>query len=227
MHVNHQAKGQGDSLLVRNLEIAVTLIYSFVDVIAQAVLVRRKPQKTLDLPLILLTQICRCWEVWNRKLSVVVVPSILALISLGKSKICLQTVSLRLTQVEGGILTVVGEMATPPQDAGGWFTPIGFPIGLASLSVSLALNAILTGLLVFKIAKASLVLRHSHARVMPDITYLISIIVESGLVLFMAQLVLLLCFSTEGTAFNVTSGAIGMIYVRAYIHLPRLSFNEF
>ena len=142
----------------------------------------------------------------------------------------MQTVILRLTRAEGGLLTVVGEMA-PPQDlknrSGGWFTPIGFPIGLASLSVSLALNAILTGLLVFKIAKASLTLRHARARVMADFTPLISIIVESGLVLFMAQLVLLICFSTEGSAFNVTSGAIGMIYVRAYLHLPRLSFNEF
>ena len=86
MHVNHQAKGQGGSLLVRNLDIGVTVIYSFVDVIAQGVLVRRKSQKkNPDFPLILLTQICRCWEVWNRKLSVIVVPSILALISLGKS----------------------------------------------------------------------------------------------------------------------------------------------
>ena len=143
----------------------------------------------------------------------------------------MQTVSLRLTQAKGGILTVVGEMTTPPQDLknrpGGWFTPIGFPIGLVSLSVSLALNAILTGLLVLKIAKESLALRHSYARVMPDFTSLVSIIAESGLVLFMAQLVLVICFSTEGTAFNLTSGAIGMIYVRTYLHLPRLSFNAF
>ena len=46
MHVNHQAKGQGGSLLVRNLDIGVTVIFSFVDVIAQGVLVRRKPPKS-------------------------------------------------------------------------------------------------------------------------------------------------------------------------------------
>ena len=108
-----------------------------------------------------------------------------------------------------------------------WFTPIGTPIGLLSLSVSLALNTILTGLLVFKLAKASLALRHVHARGMLDFTPLISIIVESGLVLFMVQFVLVICFSTESSALNLTSGSIAMIYVRANLHLPRLSFNAF
>ena len=84
MHINHQTKGQGTSLLVSNLNVGTSAIYSFVDVIAQGVLVRRKPQKNLDFPLILLTQIYRCWVVWNQQLIVIVVPSILALVSLGK-----------------------------------------------------------------------------------------------------------------------------------------------
>ena len=115
---------------------------------------------------------------------------------------------------------MVGEMAMlGPQYMenwpGSWFTPIGTPIGLLSLSVSLALNTILTGLLVFKLAKASLALRHVHARGMLDFTPLISIIVESGLVLFVVQFVLVICFSTESSALNLTSGSIAMIYVRA------------
>ena len=91
MHINHQTKGQleGSSLLpvVSNLNVGASAIYSFVDVIAQGVLVRRKPppKKNLDIPLILLTQIYRCWVMWNRQLAVIVVPSILALVSLGKS----------------------------------------------------------------------------------------------------------------------------------------------
>ena len=72
--------------MVSNLNVGASAIYSFVDVIAQGVLVRRKPQKkNLDIPLILLTQIYRCWVMWNRQLAVIVVPSILALVSLGKS----------------------------------------------------------------------------------------------------------------------------------------------
>ena len=113
--------------------------------------------------------------------------------------------------------------------AGGWFSPVGTPIGLLSLSVSLALNTILTCLLVFKIVKALLALRQVQARGMQDChsTALISIIIESGLVLFMAQLVLVICFSTEGNAFDLTSGPITIIYVCAYEHLPHLSFNVF
>jgi hypothetical protein len=45
MNINHQAKGEGNSLLVWNLNIGTSAIYSFVDVIAQGILVRRKPQK--------------------------------------------------------------------------------------------------------------------------------------------------------------------------------------
>ena len=45
MDINHQAKRQGGSLLVWNLNLGTSTIYSFVDVIAQGVLVRRKFQK--------------------------------------------------------------------------------------------------------------------------------------------------------------------------------------
>ena len=138
----------------------------------------------------------------------------------------LQIVSL-LTQAEAASSTTVGELAVlGPQNAEnrpGWFTPIGS----LSFSVSLAVNTIFSGLLVFRIAKVSLALRRAHARGMLDFTPLISTILESGLVLFMVQLVLLICFSNGSTAFYLTGGPITMIYVRAYLHLPgpRLSFN--
>ena len=98
-----------------------------------------------------------------------------------------------------------------------WFTPIG----ILSFSVSLAVNAIFTGLLVFKIAKASLALRHAHATGIQDFSSLISMLIESGLVLFIVQLVWIICFKfrTESNAFNVTSGAIAMIYVRRACHI--------
>ena len=105
----------------------------------------------------------------------------------------------------------------------GWFTPIG----LLSFSLSLAVNTIFSGLLVFKIAKASLALRHAHARKIQDFTPLISMLIESGLVFFMAQLIWVICFSIESVAFNLTSGPITIIYVRAYLHLPLPSFNVF
>ena len=67
MHINHQTKRQGDSLLVWHLNLGTSAIYSFVDVIAQGVLVGRKP-KVPCFPLTL-PQIYRCWVVWNQKLA--------------------------------------------------------------------------------------------------------------------------------------------------------------
>ena len=136
-----------------------------------------------------------------------------------------------LTRVEAGSLTLVGELIVlGPQNKAklsDWFTPIG----ILSFSVSLALNAIVICLLVFKIAKASLALRHVHGRGTQDFMALISMLVESGLVLFIVQLVWVICFSlkfiAESNAFNMTSGPITMIYVRAYLRLPLLSFNVF
>jgi hypothetical protein len=103
-----------------------------------------------------------------------------------------------------------------------WFDPVG----IVSFSVSLAVNSIFTGLLVFKIVKASLALQHTHARGIQDFTSLISMLIESGLVLFMVQLIWVICFSVESisNAFNLVSGPITMIYVRAYyLCLPFLS----
>ena len=108
-----------------------------------------------------------------------------------------------------------------PQNAAnrpGWFNPIG----ILSFSLSLAVNAIFTGLLVFKIAKASLSLQHTHAKGTPDFTPVISMLIESGLVLFMAQLIWVICFAIESSVYNLTSTSITMVYVRAYsgLHLP-------
>jgi hypothetical protein len=129
-----------------------------------------------------------------------------------------------LTQDEAGSLALVGEMALRGPEIGvnrpGWFNPIG----IVAFSMSLAVNTIFTGLLVFKIAKASLALQNTHARGVKDFTPLISMLIESGLVFFMAQLIWVVCFSIESAAFNLTSGPITIIYVRAYSHLPLLSF---
>ena len=46
MHINHQAKGQHKhNFVLWQLNLCTSIIYAFVDVIAQGVLVRRKPQE--------------------------------------------------------------------------------------------------------------------------------------------------------------------------------------
>ena len=98
--------------------------------------------------------------------------------------------------------------------------PVWFdPIGTLSFSLSLAVNAIFTGLLVYKIAKASLALRHTHAGGIGDFTPLISLLIESGLVFFLVQLVYVVCFNVDRMGFTLISGPFAIIYVCAYLHL--------
>lgn len=92
----------------------------------------------------------------------------------------------------------------------GWFNPTAF----LAFSLSLGVNAIFTGLLVYKIAKASLALQHSQTRGRQDLTPLISMLIESGLVLFIAQLLWVICFSLENSSFNLVGGSVTMVYVR-------------
>lgn len=162
---------------------------------------------------------------WDRKLAVVIIPSILLLISLGTLLGLLQTVHL-LTQPEGTSLSLVIWLAAiwPHVDTNApqWYTPIG----ILSFTLSLTVNAIFTGLLVYKISKTSLAFRSTHARAY---TPLISILIESGLIFFVAQLIWIVCFSLPATtnASSVVAGSIAIIYVCAYLHLPLLPFKVF
>jgi hypothetical protein len=163
------------NLVAWNLNTTTSVFYSFIDVIAQGVL------------------IYRCWVVWGRKLAVIVVPSILSFVSLATS------------------LTLAAELAVlGPAEVirPAWFDPVG----ILSFCLSLAVNTIFTGLLVFKIAKSSMALRNTHTRGIQDLTPLISMLIESGLVLFLTQLIWLVTFSLETSVFNLVSGPVAMIY---------------
>ena len=61
MHIDHQTKGQGGSFLASNLNLSTSIIYSFVDAIAQGILVCRSPKRELDFPLILLRYTAVGW----------------------------------------------------------------------------------------------------------------------------------------------------------------------
>lgn len=94
-----------------------------------------------------------------------------------------------------------------------WFTPIG----ISSFSLSLAVNAIFSGLLVYKIAKTSMAFQHSfprNTRGRHHLQHLLSMLIESGIVLFVVQLLWVLLFSLHYNSFYLLGGPIAMIYVR-------------
>jgi hypothetical protein len=69
--------------------------------------------------------------------------------------------------------------------------------------------------------------RDSRGGGMMNFKLIISMLVGSGLIFFMAQLVWVICFSLESIGFNLASGPITMIYVRDYFEFPPPSFNVF
>ena len=94
-----------------------------------------------------------------------------------------------------------------------WF----FPMGVASFSLSLTVNTIVTGLLVLK-----LVLLHREIRrSLPDssthkgydLLPVISVLIESGMFTFIGQLVWVVLFRLQSPGFNAVGSPITMIYV--------------
>ena len=91
-----------------------------------------------------------------------------------------------------------------------WF----YPLGLASFSISAGVNTLVTGLLVLKIVK-------THQEIMKDAPFgsshsllpLIVILVESGAIIFFAQVIWTIFFGLHNTGFNVVSGPLTMVYV--------------
>ena len=114
---------------------------------------------------------------------------------------------------------------------------------VAFFSLSLAANAVATSLIVFKIFmvyrglqtvknRAGFVNRGGSLDRYP----VLSILVESGLVTFVAQLVQIVLFNNDNPMFPIVSGVVVMLYVRAscrilircldHIHLLCREFHQ-
>ncbi|KAF8803464.1 hypothetical protein BYT27DRAFT_7304753 [Phlegmacium glaucopus] len=134
--------------------------------------------------------IYRCWILWDH-LSLVCVPIIMALTFL---ELC------RQSQLE--------TLANIP--------PWAIPLAISSLCISLALNAIVTGLLVLKIAIVLTRSRRSRGHADPrlyDLSPVISILIETGMATFVSQLLLVIVFGLESISATVIVGTpIVMIY---------------
>jgi hypothetical protein len=87
-------------------------------------------------------------------------------------------------------------------------------------------NALVTALIVYKIitvyneirgftGNTSNILASSHGNGRRDLNLLISILIESGMITFFAQLAQSIMFKFAGDAFPLISGCVVMLYVRA------------
>lgn len=164
-----------------DLNLASSTIYSLVDFISQSVL------------------IYRCWVMWGHQVSIILLPSMLALTSLATSLGLVAELSL-----------LQNDLLNPNIPT--WF----FPMGVASFSLSLTVNTIVTGLLVLKLIllhrEVTNALPTSSIRRGNELLPIISLLVESGMFTFMGQLVWVVLFRLQNTGLNSVGSPITMIY---------------
>ena len=93
-------------------------------------------------------------------------------------------------------------------------------MALSLFSLSLAENALVTGLVITKILVVYRDIQELESRVGytnglgRDVVHIISILIESGLVTFIAQLVHTLMYKFGGVAYPIVGGPVVQIYVR-------------
>ncbi|KJA17775.1 hypothetical protein HYPSUDRAFT_70411 [Hypholoma sublateritium FD-334 SS-4] len=127
--------------------------------------------------------IYRCWIVWGKNTALIIVPSLLATASF-------------ITDIV--LVAELGLFGPASRAAPDWFTKLG----TASFSISLATNAIVTAVLVAKLIMVHRELTgdgyaHGHY-----ISVVIAMLIESGALTFVAQLIWVVLFSLQ----NVSSG---------------------
>ena len=126
-------------------------------------------------------KIYRCWIVWNHNIRVVIFPSILAIAYLGQSTYFILTGWFWLLLVA---LWIPGSVLLDPTP--GWV----YAATLTSFTMSLAVNALVTGLIVFRILKVYLevVKPTSGGTGESKLRPVIFILIESGMALLCMQL---------------------------------------
>ncbi|KAJ3551072.1 hypothetical protein NMY22_g20 [Coprinellus aureogranulatus] len=138
--------------------------------------------------------IYRCWNVYGRSLSIGVVPAVFALASLVT-----------------GLCVTVGQGTPPTAGFTGqiWWIPLGIP----SMAISLAVNAIVSSLIIIRIYRVHRATKsfsvNSHRA---KLLWVVSVLVEAALFQFSAQLVLVVLFTIDHPGFSLMVGPVTMIY---------------
>jgi hypothetical protein len=171
------------------LTISLNFLYTFVDFISQSIL------------------LYRCWIMWHQIL-VMVIP-------------CLMTLAFLVTA-----LTTLGFQINGVAD--NYFIPHWyFSAVTAFFFLSLGVNAIVTGLIVYRIITVYKEIRgfnnnnndaqqqwqaSAHGSGQRNLYPLISILIESGLVTFVAQLAQSIMYKSATEAFPLVGGSVVMLY---------------
>ena len=136
------------------------------------------------------SKIYRCWIVWGQDIRVVIIPSLLAIAYLGQSSY-LYLISQSQLSPLATWLVVSGETVIIQNQ----IVTEGFTMTITSLTASMAVNALVTGLIVFKILKVFFEVNSTLVELTLDSTgatnlrHVVFVIIESGMTLFAIQVI--------------------------------------
>jgi len=142
--------------------------------------------------------IYRCWIMWNHMRWLVVLPlsmvlTFLSMILVMLPEMCRQSKFEDLSHLASWVI----------------------PLAISSICISLALNAIVTGLLVLRIVLVHMESRRSMSdaeRRLHDLSPVISILVETGMVTFVCQLLFVIIFALQETSAIIIGSPMIMLY---------------
>ena len=157
-------------------------------------------------------KIYRCWIMWHQPW-VMVVPILLTLGFLST----FQSAQLELTYFQANVPQAVSltSLAKFPS----LYANRSYPLALSLLSLSLAGNALVTGLIIYKILTVYREIRglESGVELGREIVPIISILIESGVITFVVQLVQILLYKFDVSAYPLLGGVVVQLYVRDFI----------
>ena len=160
--------------------------------------------------------------IWGRRLSIILLPSTLALLSFGKSPCSAISNDINPSCASATSLIMVGEvyfvlfspliLALPA-----WY----HAVGVARSSLYAAGNAVICGLLVLNLSTVHRgVARSSPASRLGSLVTALLLFVETGMLLFLGQVICVILFGLENESAGYFSiqGPLIMIYVRSSYH---------
>jgi hypothetical protein len=122
---------------------------------------------------------------------------------------------------KAGSLVLVGELSALLNTRNFDNVPVWWvPMGVTAFSLSLAVNTIVTGLLVFKIVLEYRKIKHSsynpngdHLTWRRNILPIIAILIETGLMTFVGQMAWTISYGLQSNVFGLVAGVVIVLYV--------------
>ena len=159
------------------------------------------------------SKIYRCWIVWGKNIRVVIIPSFLAIAYLGESEsIYLQSHLINLLPL---VTWIAPDGAISQMSLDAW----GNTVTITSFVLTMVVNTLVTGLIVFKIVKVFMGVKPTSVEQTLGLTggttlrHIVFVVIESGMALLVIQLVRVVLGNLPSGVTNATNTTIAFYLV--------------